>query len=105
MRSLNVDATWKGDVIGSELPVIVKFTGPGCPPCMMLQPILEELAAEFAGRVNFVLSDIQHAPEMFDTHGVVGVPTLMVFKGGQPVAQRVGAAPKPTIRTWIEERL
>ncbi|MGH2633634.1 MAG: thioredoxin [Tepidiformaceae bacterium] len=88
------DATFEAEVIASGLPTVVDFSTDWCPPCRRLSPIVEELSAEYAGRVRFVKVDGDTSPEVTAKYGVRGFPTLLVFDKGQ-VAQRIaGFRPK-----------
>jgi thioredoxin 1 len=88
------DATFADEVLGSDLPVLVEFTADWCAPCRMIAPVLAEIAAEEAGRLRIVQIDVDTNPETQSAYGVLSMPTLMVFRGGEPVKSMVGARPK-----------
>lgn len=88
------DDTFASVVLASDLPVLVDFTAAWCPPCRMIAPVLRELAAEYAGRLAFVELDVDEYPATAAAYSVLGMPTLMVFRNGQPIASLVGARPK-----------
>ncbi len=94
MASKNVqsftDANFEADVLGSGTPVLVDFTATWCGPCKALAPIVEKLADEYEGKVRVGKLDIDDAPGVAAKYGVRSVPTVMVFKNGQKVAQHVG---------------
>jgi thioredoxin 1 len=103
--SVITDQDWQKKVTESQLPVVVDFTATWCGPCKFVAPIVEQLSQEMAGKVSFGKLDIDQSPEMPIKYGIEGVPTLVLFKGGQEVDRMVGAAPKPAIQGWLEERL
>lgn len=88
------DATFAAEVLGSELPVLVEFTAAWCPPCRMIAPVLEEIAVEEAHRLRIVQLDVDTNPATQAAYGVMSMPTLLLFRGGEPVKVMVGARPK-----------
>ncbi|MGB7203843.1 MAG: thioredoxin [Anderseniella sp.] len=99
------DASFENDVIKSETPVVVDFWAEWCGPCKMIGPSLEELAAEFGSDVKIVKINIDENPSTPSKFGVRGIPTLMVFKGGEVTATQVGANPKGKIAEWIKSSI
>ncbi|MBB5872443.1 thioredoxin 1 [Allocatelliglobosispora scoriae] len=99
------DATFADEVIASELPVFVDFWAEWCPPCHRLAPVLDELAEEYAGRIRFVKVDCDANPALARRYGILSMPTLSVFVGGQVVSQRVGAQPRARLRAQLDEAL
>ncbi|MEU0543164.1 thioredoxin [Nocardia sp. NPDC005978] len=88
------DADFAAVVLDSELPVLVDFFAEQCGPCRMLVPVLAEIATEEAGRIRIVKIDVGANPGVQATYGIMSTPTLMVFRGGQPVKTMVGARAK-----------
>ena len=88
------DADFHEKVLESDLPVVVDFWAEWCSPCKLIAPILEELAAEYDGKVKIAKLDVDHNPETPGRYGIMGIPTLIVFKNGAPVERIVGYMPK-----------
>ncbi|MFF6776138.1 thioredoxin [Streptomyces sp. NPDC012637] len=94
------DADFETEVLGADLPVLVEFTADWCGPCRQLAPVLSAVAEEEAGRLKVVQIDADTNPETVTRYGVLSMPTLMVFRAGEPVRSMVGARPK---RRLLEE--
>ena len=99
------DTTFDEEVIKSDAPVLVDFWADWCAPCKMIAPIVEELAEEFDGKVKFAKMDVDSNPNTPTQYGIRGIPTLLIFNGGQPVDQVVGAVPKSTLKRRLEEAI
>jgi thioredoxin 1 len=99
------DDTFDALVLRAELPVLVDFTADWCPPCKMIKPVLAELAAELAGRLVVAELDVDVDPRTAQAAGVLGMPTLNLYVGGQVVTQVVGARPKAALMRAIAEHL
>jgi thioredoxin 1 len=82
------------EVLGSETPVIVDFWAEWCGPCRAVSPILEQIAEERAGELRVVKVNIDDEPELQQRYGILSIPTILLFKGGQPTAAAIGAQPK-----------
>src|SRR5919199_4927753 len=96
------DESFQADVLGSDKPVLVDFWAEWCGPCRMIAPALEEIAGELGERLTVVKLNIDDNPDAPARYGVRGIPTMILFKDGQPAATKVGAAPKTQIQGWLE---
>lgn len=106
MSSIAVtDSTFEAEVLKSDQPVVVDFWAEWCGPCKALSPVIDELAGELKGKVKVVKVNIDDSPESPTKYGVRGIPTLMIFKGGQLVDTRVGGAPKAQLSDWISGKV
>jgi thioredoxin 1 len=96
------DANFVSDVLQSDKPVLVDFWAEWCPPCRKVEPVLEEIANELGEKVSIVKLNIDENPETARAYRVMSVPTLTVFKDGQPVQSVAGARPKTDLVRLIE---
>ncbi|HEX8640334.1 MAG TPA: thioredoxin [Allosphingosinicella sp.] len=99
------DSTFGEDVLGASKPVLVDFWAEWCGPCRMIAPALEELSEELGERVTIAKLNIDENPEAPTKYGVRGIPTMILFKDGEPAATKVGAEPKSRIQNWLEGAL
>ncbi|MCX8073317.1 MAG: thioredoxin [Candidatus Binatia bacterium] len=96
------DATFDKEVLQSSLPVLVDFWAPWCGPCRAIAPIVEELAKEYEGKLKVAKVNVDQNPEAASRYGVRGIPTLLLFQGGQVKDQIVGAVPKQVLVKAVE---
>lgn len=99
------DASFKEDVLDSELPVLVDFWAPWCGPCRMVAPVVDEISQQYEGKVKVVKLNTDENPNTASQYGIRSIPTLMIFKGGQRVDMVVGAVPKTTLASTLEKYL
>jgi thioredoxin 1 len=96
------DASFAADVLESDKPVLVDFWADWCGPCKMIAPALEEIAEELADKVTIAKMDIMENQRVPGEIGVQSIPLMVLFKDGKPVAQKLGAAPKSQLKSWLE---
>jgi thioredoxin 1 len=97
------EANFEQEVLTAAGPVVVDFYAPWCGPCKMVAPLLEQLAGELAGRLKFVKLNVDDAPEVAADHEITGVPTLMLFRGGNVVDQVVGFPGPGALKAWLNK--
>jgi thioredoxin 1 len=99
------DDNFGTEVLSAEGPVLVDFWAEWCGPCRMIGPALEELSVELGEKVTIVKLNIDDSPVTPARYGVRGIPTMILFKNGEPAATKVGAAPKSQLQGWLEGEL
>jgi thioredoxin 1 len=99
------DASFEADVLKSEGPVLVDFWAEWCGPCKQIAPALEDLSNDMGDRIRVVKVNIDENPMTPSKYGVRGIPTMMLFKGGEVSAMKVGALPKSKLYEWVEQSI
>jgi len=99
------DSSFDTEVLRAEGPVLVDFWAEWCGPCKMIAPFLDDLATDMVGKLRVVKVNIDENPQTPRKYGVRGIPTMMLFKGGQVAATKIGAEPKNKLYAWVESVL
>ena len=97
--------SWETDVLSSDKPVFVDFWAQWCGPCRMVGPVVEELAGDYDGKVNFVKVNVDNAQEIAQKYNVFSIPTLLLLNKGEIIAQQVGAGSKEVYQNMIDRAL
>ena len=109
MASKNVhefqDTSFDAEVLKSDVPVLVDFWAPWCAPCRMIAPAVEQLATEYAGVAKVGKVNIDDFPAIAQRYHINSIPTVLVFKGGEPVNQVMGAVPKKHLEEMLKQAL
>lgn len=95
------DASFDTDVLKSSEPVVVDFWAEWCGPCRMIAPALEEISGSLGDKVKIVKLNVDENPNIAAKYGIMSIPTLLLFKGGEIADRQVGAAPKQKLQQWI----
>jgi thioredoxin 1 len=99
------EKNYEEEILGSSLPVLVDFWAEWCGPCLMVGPIIEEIASELNGKLKVVKVNVDEAQELAAKYNIMSIPTLMIFKQGQVVEQMIGAMPKGQLLAKINSSL
>ncbi len=97
------DDSFETEVLKSEVPVLVDFWAQWCMPCHMVAPAVEAVAKEYEGKLKVCKLNVDEAPQTASAYGIMSIPTLMIFKGGQPVDKIIGAVPKEEIERVVKK--
>ncbi len=105
-KSITVsEETFEQIVLKAKTPMLVDFWAPWCGPCLAVAPILEELAAEYEGKIGIARLNVDDAPTLATRYGISAIPNLIIFKGGKPISQIVGYRPKAELKKALDETL
>ncbi|MFQ5623894.1 MAG: thioredoxin [Paracoccaceae bacterium] len=99
------DDSFESEVVKSDIPVVVDFWAEWCGPCKMIGPALEELSEEYGGKIKVAKVNVDENPQAPSKLGVRGIPALFIYKGGQVVSNKTGAAPKAALKSWIDQSI
>jgi thioredoxin 1 len=99
------DSNFDQIVLQAETPVLVDFWAAWCGPCRMVAPLVEELAEEYEGRISFTKLDVDQNPKTASKYGIMSIPTLLIFKKGEPVSHIVGFRPKAELKRSLDAAL
>ena len=99
------DSNFNQVVLQADKPVLVDLWAAWCRPCLMVAPILDELAEEYSGRINFVKVDVDRNPKTASKYGIMSIPALLIFKNGEPVTHIIGFRPKAELKRTLDASL
>ena len=103
MSSIEITSdNFESEVLQSSVPVLIDFWAPWCGPCKMIGPVLDQIADEYSGQLKVGKINIDESGALAEQHGIVSIPTLIVYKNGEMAAQKTGAAPKHDIETLFK---
>jgi thioredoxin 1 len=105
IQSINGEADFQKNVLQSKLPVLVDFWAESCAPCLAAAPVLEELAREYQGKINFAKVNVDGNSSIGARYGIAAIPFMLVFQNGQPIQQIVGYRPKKQFKETIDSLL
>jgi thioredoxin 1 len=103
IQSIVGEDNFQKAVLQSQLSILVDFWAQWCAPCLAAAPILEELAKEYAGKVNFAKVNVDDSSSLAAKYGIAAIPTMLIFKNGQPVQQIIGLKPKKELKKILNE--
>ena len=99
------DATFEQEVLKAELPVLVDFWAPWCGPCHMVAPVIEEIAETYSGKLKVVKVNVDESPTVSSRYQIMSIPTLILFKNGQPIDSLIGALPRNQLERFLSRPL
>ncbi len=99
------DDNFDGEVVKSDIPVVVDFWAEWCGPCQLVGPVIDELATEYAGKVKIGKLDVDKAPQTSQRFNITNIPTILVFQNGEPVERILGARSKKDYKSVLDARL
>ncbi len=99
------DTTFEQHVLNSKLPVLVDFWADWCPPCQVIEPLLEDAADSYDGKLSIVKMDSEENPDMTAKYGIRGIPTLAIFKDGKMITSKAGAIDKKELLNFIKANI
>jgi thioredoxin len=102
IQAIDGEDSFKSAVLQSKSPIMVDFWAKWCGPCLMTAPVLEELATEYAGKIDFAKVDVDANGPLAARYGITSIPTMLVFQGGQPVKQITGYKPKQELKKALD---
>lgn len=105
IKSIEGDDDFQNNVLQSKSPVVVDFWAQWCAPCLAAAPVLEELAKEYDGKIEFAKVDVDSNSPLAVKYGIAAIPTMLIFKGGEPVQQILGYKPKKELNKVLDEVL
>jgi len=100
-----MDSNFDQMVLQAEAPVLVDFWAPWCRPCLMIAPVLDELAEEYDGKLSIVRMDVDQNPKTATQYGIMSIPTLLIFKQGKPISHITGFRPKSELKRSVDAAL
>jgi thioredoxin 1 len=102
VQAINGDDNFQSAVLQSDTPVLVDFWAQWCAPCLAAAPVIEELSREYDGKVAFAKVNVEDNSAIAAKYGIAAIPTMLIFKGGEPVQQLVGLKPKKELKKLLD---